>query len=200
MLITSVALPHLIKSEAVKANMPLSLFPMTIGRWKGNVDQFDDWVYKKTGVDDSILSHYYDASGHYVQLYIGYYQSQKEKDIIHSPRNCMPGTGWNIVETSRTDLRIPSHHPDPVKVGLLRIQKESRKQLVLYWYQSRGRIISSEYHQKFYLVLDSLTRQRTDGSFIRLISPVNESEKEALDVLKRFAEGLFPILEDYIPS
>ena len=200
MLITSVTLLYLNKSEAKKINKPLSDFPRTIGPWKGKLDHFEDWVYEKTGVDDSILSHYYDAAGNYVQLYIGYYDSQREGDIIHSPRNCMPGGGWNIAETSRIDLAVPSHDPELVKVLLLRVQNGLRKQLVLYWYHSRGRVISSEYHQKVYLILDSITRRRTDGSFVRLISPVVDSEEQTLEFLKRFAAELFPIIEEYIPS
>ena len=200
MLITSVTLSYLNNSEARKTNKPLSDFPMTIGCWSGELDHFDDWVYEKTGVDDSILSQFYDPSGNYVQLYIGYYESQREGDIIHSPRNCMAGGGWNIVETSRINLTVPSHPHNSVKVIYLLTQKGMEKQIVLYWYHSRGRVISSEYYQKIYLVIDSITRQRTDGSFVRLISPVKVGEKQTLEVLKGFAADLFPIIEEYIPS
>ena len=200
MLITSVALSYLNNSEAKKTNKPLSVFPMAIGTWNGKLDNFDDWVYEVTGVDDSILSHFYNSSGNYVQLYIGYYESQRERDIIHSPRNCMPGGGWNIIETSRINLTLPSYPRDSVKVIYLVIQKGLEKQIVLYWYHSRGRVISSEYYQKFYLVIDSIIRQRTDGAFVRLISPVKDGEKQTLEMLKEFAADLFPIIEEYIPS
>ena len=200
MLITSVTLSYLNNSEAKKTNKPLSGFPMIIRGWHGELDYFDDWVYEKTGVDDSILSHFYDSSGNDVQLYIGYYESQREGSIIHSPRNCMIGKGWNMIETSRINLTVPSHPHDLIKVIYLLIQKGLDKQIVLYWYYSRGRVISSEYYQKIYLVIDSITRRRTDGSFVRLILPVKDSEKQTLEVLKGFAADLFPVIEEYIPS
>ena len=133
-------------------------------------------------------------------LYIGFHQSQREGDLIHSPKNCMPGGGWNIVDTSIVDLNVPSHQPKSVKVIRLMLQNGLRKQMVLYWYHSRGRVIHSEYHQKIYLVIDSITRRRTDGSFVRLISPVTSDEKQTLEVLKDFAVQLLPLLDDYIPS
>lgn len=200
MLTTALALSYLNRSEPIKVRKPLSMFPMSIGEWNGKLDHFDDWVYKKIGVDDSALVHYTNENNDYVQLYIGYYASQREGDTIHSPRNCMPGGGWNIAETKRIDLEVPSHNPKTVKVLLLTIQNGLRKQLVLYWFHSRGRVISSEYHQKAYLIIDSITKRRTDGSFVRLISPVNTDEKKTLKLLKKFASELFPRLDDFLPS
>ncbi len=133
-----------------------------------------------------------------VNLYVGFYQSQKEGDIIHSPKNCMPGAGWNIIDTSIESVQID--HGKSVKVIRLLLEKGTEKQLVLYWFQSRGRIISSEYAQKIWLVVDSITRQRTDGSFVRLISTVKGNEKRTLNRLKDFANIIFPILNEYIPS
>jgi EpsI family protein len=81
------------------------------------------------------------------------------------------------------------------------MKKGIHEQMVLYWYQSRGRIISSEYLQKIYLVLDSINRKRTDGSFVRLITPIRGGDdKQAFQTLKGFATEVFPILSEYIPA
>jgi EpsI family protein len=81
------------------------------------------------------------------------------------------------------------------------LENGGRKQAMLYWFQSRGRIISSEYWQKIYLVLDSVFRRRTDGSFVRLIAPVSgEGRQEAFRDLTEFAEQVMPVLNTYIPS
>lgn len=200
LLITYAANIYLDKSADMNISKPLSEFPMSFGNWQGKGERFEDWVYKMTGVDDSVLCNYTDGSGNNVQLYIGYYKNQKEGKIIHSPRNCMAGKGWNITGTSEIELLIKSPKPKKVKVRLLNLQNGLKQQIVLYWYYSRGRVITSEYQQKLYLVVDSITRKRSDGSFVRLISPVFESENQTLDLIKSFAVEIFPIIVEHIPS
>ncbi|MBW1804631.1 MAG: EpsI family protein [Deltaproteobacteria bacterium] len=146
-----------------------------------------------------ILINYKGLQGRLVQLYVGFYQSQKEGDLIHSPKNCMPGAGWNIVQTSIEELNVDSN-PEKVKMIQLILQKGVQKQIVLYWFQSRGRYISSEYMQKIYMVIDSIRKRRTDGSFVRLIAPVIHNEEETLENLKAFANLLIPKLQEYLPS
>ena len=87
-----------------------------------------------------------------------------------------------------------------IKAIKLLLQKGAEKQIVLYWFQSRGRIISSEYMQKIWLVIDSVTKHRTDGSFVRLISPVAVDESTTLKALKEFANMVYPVLSEHIPS
>ena len=179
---------------------PLSTFPTRIGDWRGKVERFDEKVYEILGVDDSLLCDYRRPDGRWVNLYIGYYQSQREGDIIHSPKNCMPGSGWNIVKRDLVDVPIPGAEPGRFKAIKLVLRKGSNEQVMLYWFQSRGRFIHSEYQQKIYLVLDSIFKNRTDGSFVRLIAPVTSTEKETTESLKTFAQGILPILEQYLPG
>jgi EpsI family protein len=132
---------------------------------------------------------------------VGFYQSQKEGDLIHSPKNCMPGSGWNILNTSIESVDVgQGGSVKNINVIKLILVKESQKQVVLYWFQSRGRIIASEYMQKIWLVIDSITKHRTDGSFVRLISPVVENEAKTLEILKGFTQEIYPFLNEYIPS
>jgi len=88
-----------------------------------------------------------------------------------------------------------------LKAAVLILQNGRQKQVALYWFQSRGRFIFSEYMQKVYLVIDSITRHRTDGSFVRLIAHVtNDNEAMALELLTDFAELIIPALNEHIPS
>jgi EpsI family protein len=113
----------------------------------------------------------------------------------------MPGSGWNIVKTSHEEITSPSTNQRNINVIKLVIENGVQRQIVLYWFQSRGRFIASEYMQKIYLVLDSITRHRTDGSFVRLISPVIDGDERKTEThLKDFARLLIPILQTYIPS
>lgn len=199
MALTLVLHHYVSQAEAVPSTTPLSTFPTQIGEWKGNTDRFDDKIYEVLGVDDSFLANYFGPDNRLIQLYVGFYGSQREGDIIHSPRNCMPGGGWNITRMTYETLRLDNDRK--VRVRQLLLEKGKQKQVVLYWFQSRGRIIASEYNQKIYLVLDAIMRNRTDGSFVRLITPVvGGDQQEAEAEIKAFGERLIPMLSDYIPS
>ncbi len=187
------------RSERIEPSRNFENFPGNIGPWQGRMDQFDPEVYNVLGVDDSILMNFRSPDNRYVNLYVGFYQSQKEGDLIHSPKNCMPGAGWNIVKSRIEPVTFPETGKT-MDVILLELEKGSQKQLVLYWFQSRGRIISSEYWQKIWLVIDSITKRRTDGSFVRLISPVADSKEKTLETLKSFTRLITPHLNEYIPS
>ncbi len=201
MVLTMIVLGLTSHSEIIKPNKPFDTFPMTIGDWRGTTSKFDQKVYDILGVEDSILASYQTNDGRSVQFYVGFYQSQKEGDLIHSPKNCMPGSGWNILNTSIESVDVgQGGSVKNINVIKLILVKESQKQVVLYWFQSRGRIIASEYMQKIWLVIDSITKHRTDGSFVRLISPVVENEAKTLEILKGFTKEIYPLLNEYIPS
>ena len=201
MILTMVCLRYMSHVEDIKPNQPFSTFPKQIGEWTGKEEHFDEEIYGILGVDDSFLCNYKTSDGRQVHLYIGFYQSQQEGDLIHSPKHCMPGSGWGITGTAMEELIIPNHNPEKIKLIKLLLQKGAQRQVVLYWFQSRGRFIASEYMQKIYLVIDSIVKHRTDGSFVRLIAPVvgDNEEKTAKD-LKSFAKLLIPILQEYIPG
>jgi len=201
MIFTMVCLRYISHGENILPNKSFSTFPKQIGEWVGKEDHFDKRIYDVVGVDDSFLCSYTISDGRQVQLYIGFYRSQREGDLIHSPKHCMPGAGWNVIQASLEELIIPNHNPGQIKSIKLILQKGAQRQVVLYWFQSRGRFIASEYMQKIYLVIDSIIKHRTDGSFVRLIASVErDNEDEALKTIKDFAKLLIPILQEYIPS
>ncbi|MCP4671248.1 MAG: EpsI family protein [Desulfobacula sp.] len=199
MLVTAAVTGFASHSERIKPNKSFSEFPLEIGQWQGKKGELDQEVYNILGVEDYILANFRKFSGEGVNLYVGFYQSQQEGDIIHSPKNCMPGSGWKITDTSIETINMADTEKS-INVIKLLLQKDSEKQVVLYWFQSRGRIISSEYMQKIWLVVDSVTKQRTDGSFVRLISPITIDEETTIKVLKEFANKIYPFLNEHIPS
>ena len=198
MIIAFVYLQFMGSGQPVSPLQPLSTFPKTIEKWRGVESFFSKEIYEAVGVDDSALISYYDKKSRNVQLYIGYYSSQKEGDLIHSPKNCMPGSGWEITKTDLEDIKLTPEKS--INVIKLTLEKNTQKQIVLYWFHSRGRVINSEYKQKMFLVLDSIFRSRTDGSFVRLIAPVNGEEVDTVKYMKEFAVDLFPLLNEYIPN
>jgi len=186
-------------SERIKPNRPFSQFPLEIGPWRGATSQMDEEVYNILGVEDYIMANFSNGKGLGVNLYVGFYQSQSKGDLIHSPKNCMPGAGWNIVQSAVIPIELPKSDKT-IKIARLLLNKDGQKQVVYYWFQSRGRIISSEYMQKIWLVLDSITKSRTDGSFVRLIAPVIKNEADTERLLTQFADDIYPILNQFIPN
>lgn len=169
--------------------------------WTGKEKFFNEDIYKMLGVDNSFLSIYSTSDGKQIQVYIGYYQNQYEGNLIHSPKHCLPGSGWNILSISSECLINHNNNSENITATKLIVEKLGKHQVVLYWFQSRGRFIASEYMQKIYLVIDSILHRRTDGSFIRLIAPMTiDNEEKTTKYLKDFANILIPILHEYIPS
>ena len=201
MILAAVCTRYVSHVENIHMINPLSSFPKRIGEWVGKEEHFDQEIYDILGVDDSLLCRYRGSRGQQVQLYVGFYGNQREGNLIHSPKHCMPGSGWNIIVTSLEELIVPNANPSKITVTKLILEKGAQRQIVLYWFQSRGRFIASEYMQKIYLVIDSVAKQRTDGCFLRLIAPVLDGDEErALRGLKDFAKVIIPILQGYIPS
>jgi len=199
MILTMVCLNYISHGEHTKPNKSFSTFPKQIKNWIGKEEHFDQKIYDILGVDDSFLCNYNAPDGSQIELYIGFYQSQREGDLIHSPKNCMPGAGWNFLKVRETSINIgPKQN---IVINNILLQKGSEKQIMFYWFQGRGRYIRSEYMQKIFMVLDSITKRRTDESFVRLIAPVTENnEEKTIQYLINFTKLLIPILEEYLPS
>jgi EpsI family protein len=201
MLLTTISLPYLTDSDDQPLKKDLTEFPMVIGDWHGTTSRFDQRIYDVLGVDNSLLANYHNEKNVNIQLYIGYYKSQREGEIIHSPKHCMPGSGWNIVENSLLAIDLKDPNGQLIKVIKLNLQNGAERQVAMYWFHSRGRVINSEYMQKIYLVWDAITKHRTDGSFVRLISSTtDQGERQTTQYLKQFSELIFPILDEFIPT
>ncbi len=140
-----------------------------------------------------------------VALYIGYYKSQRQGDTIHSPLNCLPGSGWEPINRTRIAIPVERAPGDPVTVEVNRlvIQKGMDRDIVLYWYQSHGRVVSSEYWGRAWMIADAIRMNRTDGALVRLIAPIGfESGAEAASQREAtaFVQAIFPLLGAYIPN
>src|SRR5260370_18617840 len=129
------------------------------------------------GVGDYANRIFYSLTELHVQLYVGYVARQRTGDTIHSPKNCLPGAGWDPVHSGYATIALPGGRQ--IVVNEYVIQQGLNKQLVFYWYQGRGRVVASEYAGKFWMVADAITRNRTDGALVRLVPPMNDAESKA---------------------
>src|ERR1700674_1363464 len=149
----AVGLHHLSHGEAVPLSKPLSTFPMQLRDWQGADVSIEPRIVQALGVSDYLFRVYQAPDQHLVFLYVGYYRSQRTGISIHSPKNCLPGAGWEPVSAGHMTLTGPGRQR--VLVNRYEVENGLHRQLVLYWYQSHGRIIASEYRGKMYMVLDA---------------------------------------------
>lgn len=180
---------------------PLQQVPQQIGSWQAVSSQsMGDEVESVLGVDDYILRNYRNAHGVQINLYVSYFTYTDRNKGYHSPLNCMPGSGWNIAETNPVSLSLPAAD-QKATVNQLILQKGRQKQISLYWYQCRGRILHNEYLERIYRVIDSIFKNRTDGAFIRLIATNSDQDlQEDMAMLRGFATQIIPVLRKYLPE
>jgi EpsI family protein len=180
----------------------LRSLPTVIGPWSGREEAaFDDDTLRVLGVDEYVNRTYAaSAAGgpSVVGLYVGYYATQRQGDAIHSPLNCLPGAGWQPVQRSR--VALATGDGSAFQANRLLVQKGRDRQVVLYWYEGRGRRVASEYWNKALLIADAVRLNRTDGALVRLTSPVMASEDETDSRLREFAAALQPALEAALPG
>ena len=179
----------------------LASFPTLVESWNGQDVPIEDYVQDILGATDVLNRVYFNPTiGSPIGMFVAYFEAQRRGGAIHSPKNCLPGAGWNVVRGDRVPILFPGYS-QPVQVNRYIVQKGTDKQVVLYWYQSQGRIIASEYTAKICLVWDAMTRNRTDGALVRITVPVGrEDEDAAFGTAKAFVEQVIPRLKSYIPS
>ncbi len=198
-LLVAFALLHGVShGEATVAHQALRELPLELGNWAGIEKPLSDRILQAVGVTDYLNRSYFSDEDGSVQLYVGYYSSQSSGDTIHSPKNCLPGSGWDPVQSDRASIALSSTHR--IVVNEYIVQRGPERQLVFYWYQGRGRITASEYSSKFWMVTDAISRHRTDGALVRVITPIPGSEGEARERLENFTRLVFPNLETFIPK
>jgi EpsI family protein len=180
----------------------LRSFPDQIANYHlSNSFQSSAGVVKLLGVDDYIEYNYISPSGAPVNFYVGFYSSVGVGGGYHSPKNCLPGGGWGIdtVKTVQINAGIEGKMKSSVTEMLIR--NGDQYQVVLYWYQNRGKIIASEYWEKVHLVLDALTQGRRDGSFVRIMVTVKGTDIEGSEhLVQQFAEQAMVQLENFLPG
>ena len=147
------------------------------------------------------MADYADEAGDGVNLYVAYYESQRKGRAAHSPRACIPGGGWEIVDLSTRTVDTGQSPAGVIRVNRVEIRRAAHRQLVYYWFAQRGRVITSEYAVKAYLLWDALWNQRTDGALIRVTAAVRDDEPITVaDArLTEFTKALNGVLDDYVP-
>ncbi|MDQ2975748.1 MAG: EpsI family protein [Acidobacteriota bacterium] len=186
--------------EARVERKELRDFPKQIGTWQqtGGDGQLDNQTLAVLRASDYLLRDYRGDNGRVVNLYVGYYASQRDGATYHSPLNCLPGSGWVMSDPGKVTI-TPKGRPAFVANRYV-IENGDHKDLLVYWYQGRGRAVASEYWGKIFTVVDSVRRRRSDGAMVRITTPVNGSETAALQAAVDLAANSSSILPEFIPD
>jgi EpsI family protein len=186
--------------QKVPIAKPFDQFPMQIGEWTGAREDMEQQFLDVLKFSDYIMADYTDRAGKAVNFYVAYYQDQQKGESIHSPETCLPSSGWEFTDTGNVTILVGG--TTSMKVNRAFMVKDNARELVYYWFPQRGRILTNLYQLKIYTFWDSLTKQRTDGALVRVITTVMQSEKlsDAEARLQGFVGQVLPILNDYIPK
>ncbi len=186
--------------EKVPIKKPLKDFPAQIGEWSGKQEAMEQVFLDSLTLSDYAIVTYGDGKGRSINFYTAYYESQRKGESIHSPETCLPGGGWVFREAGGTDVSLGNG--GAMRVNRAFMEKSGTKQLAYYWFSMRGRVLTNLYQAKIYTFWDALTKHRTDGALVRLITPVYEDEglADAEARLQGFTRTIVPVLRGYIPE
>ncbi|MEQ1656974.1 MAG: VPLPA-CTERM-specific exosortase XrtD [Nitrospira sp.] len=177
-------------------------FPMHIEGWTGTSLSLEQQYIDALRFDDYVLAEYRHDGSQPVTFYSAYYRSQRKGQSAHSPQSCLPGGGWEISSIKNLAFGPVSGMAHQLHANRAVIEKGQQKQIVLYWFKQRDRILTSEYLVKFYLFWDALLRARTDGALVRISSLIGPGEtEETVDQrMRQFVSAMQPELNRYVPD
>jgi EpsI family protein len=180
----------------------LAGFPKQAGAWTMvGETALDESIAGVLKADDYVMRRYREGTGQQVDLFIAYYKTQKAGESMHSPKNCLPGSGWGILQSDEVALQAD----DPLNSAMISrylIEKNGERSLVLYWYQANGRVIASEYWGKIYLVWDALRTGRRDGAIVRFVVSIRKGSDGRAELQSGLdmARTTMPFLSKYVPD
>lgn len=197
--VAALALQARNRSEILPPRLSLKTFPLQVGSRHGlDVEVSDETAELLEGAE-FMVREYQAPMKPPINLTIVYFPSQRMGDTIHTPRNCLPSAGWISAESGY--MPLPRSDGSPVQINRHIITKGDSRALVLYWYQSHGRVTANEYWAKYYMIDDAIRLNRTDGALVRFVTPISarDSDRIVQDKTLEFVHEILPMLHNYIP-
>ena len=132
--------------------------------------------------DVTLNRSYRRGGGSEVGLFVAYFAEQQVNSQIHSPRNCLPGAGWNVASLEKVTLNLGGRAQS---ASLLRMRRQGIQQDVVYWFRTQGGSLAGEYDLKWDLVKNSLAGRPTNAVFIRFsaLSADSVALREVMNLL-----------------
>lgn len=188
------------RGEAEVSRKPLAELSQKIGDWrqKGSEIRFSEQTESVLGTSDYTMREYVLPDGRLANLYIGYYTSQRTGATYHSPQNCLPGSGWVMKEPEIIEIKTPLGKI--FTANRYRLENGVYNEIMIYWYQGRGRSEASEYRDKINTVWDSVLRRRSDGAMVRVMTSVGDNEAEATRAAIDLSAQIADKISDFVPE
>lgn len=189
------------RGETPPSYRPLDKFPTQIGEWR-MVQQgvMEQEVKDILRADDYVTRDYANAPGKIANLFVAFFKSQRAGQTPHSPKNCLPGSGWIWTVSDTIPVNVPGR-VDPIEINRYIVSKGEDRSVVLYWYQSRDRVVASEYRAAAFVALDALRYNRTDTSLVRVVVPIAKGQQDlATATGVEFIQAFFGTLRQFFPA
>lgn len=199
--VTATAVRSINFREQLPLVHPMAEFPMTIGEWQGKTSQLEQEYLDALKLSDYLLADYVNGKGQTVSLYVAYNESQRKGQSSHSPATCLPGSGWIFKDSGLVTIPVgPGGAMAEVKRAFM--EKNGARMLVYYWFPQRGRVLTNLFQLKWYTFVDALTKKRTDGALVRLITTVYDREQpaDAEARMQDFVRQVGPQLNSFLPG
>jgi len=189
------------RGEKTPLVAPLSNFATRMGEWVMARDfPIDKEVADVLKADDILSRIYVKRQGAEASLFIAFFKTQRYGQSPHSPKNCLPGSGWQYNEDRKISVAVPGRQ-DPIVVNKYVIARGDEQSVVLYWYQSPRRIVAGEFSAKLWLVADAIRYHRSDTALVRIIVPVREGARESSEnTALEFLQAVFPDVTRQFPQ
>ncbi|MGH9325815.1 MAG: exosortase C-terminal domain/associated protein EpsI [Terriglobia bacterium] len=187
------------RAEILPMRKRMASFPARIGPWDGTTLTIPAEDLSVLGPGEFLERNYQHLGTQSIDLFLAYFASQRSGDTIHSPKHCLPGSGWTPITS--TVIHVPWGNGNLLNANYYVLQLGLSREVVIYWFQSEGRTVASEYWQRIYLIADALRHNRTDGALVRVITVLAPGEQpvQGKDRALAFTKRILPMLGEYIP-
>jgi len=178
---------------------PLDTLPREIDGFQSVDRTIGEEEQRVAGMSSYVMRQFYTDSTEEFSVYVGFYERQAQGRTIHSPKNCLPGAGWEVLSAARTPVRTED---GPVEVNRYELAREGQRALVFYWYQGRGRVEASEYAVKWELLRDAALHHRSEEALVRIVVHIDDDTDEAAAAAlgTEVASRLIPAVYGVLPS
>jgi len=189
------------RGETPPSYRTLDGFPKELGGWqmaKQGVMEQD--VKDVLRADDYITRDYAESPEKVANLFVAFFKSQRAGQTPHSPKNCLPGSGWVWTIADTIPVTVPGRVA-PIVINRYLVSRGQNRSMVLYWYQSRDRVVASEYKAAAFVAWDAIRYNRTDTALVRVVVPVAEGRDDvATQTGVEFIQAFFATLRHFFPA
>jgi len=189
------------RGETPPVARSLETFPTDLGKWR-MIQQgvMEPEIKDVLRADDYVTRDYAASNTQVANLFVAFFKTQRAGQTPHSPKNCLPGSGWVWTVSDVIPVTVPGREA-PIAINRYVISKGEDKGVVLYWYQSRDRVVAKEYQAAAYVAWDALRYNRTDTSIVKVtVRIVNNQEEAATQTGIDFIKSFFATLRQYFPA